>query len=333
MSSRRTLITEVVTGLGTIPSWTLRDLSVGRGIPTELRGVLETDWSALRESLRDEQFESDFEAAFESGRYFLSASDGLRGRPPKLIEWKGRHQSPEHDPLPADVRIDHVFALSCKFFSKILLNPSPLSLFRYALVEGAEAGRDWFHEAAPRQYERLLGATADFLGLRGIPRSPLDLTTEQRLVLKNAFRRWPAELESSVNEFVVAVSDESSRSLNRVLTDLRARERFYWRLLRIHSSPYFMIGAQASGPVRLRVLTPWDFRRRFEFRGFEVAPEPRGQAQVRWTAELFDRELNEIRVTEGHIEIRWSHGRFNKSPEGKVYLDTPHNQACGYSPI
>lgn len=35
----------------------------------------------------------------------------------------------------------------------------------------------------------------------------------------------------------------------------------------------------------------------------------------------------------GHVEIRWSHGRFGGHPEAKVYLDTPHAQVPGYHPL
>jgi hypothetical protein len=39
------------------------------------------------------------------------------------------------------------------------------------------------------------------------------------------------------------------------------------------------------------------------------------------------------RVVEGHVEGRWSHGRFQGAPEAKVYLDTPHAEVPGYHPL
>jgi hypothetical protein len=33
---------------------------------------------------------------------------------------------------------------------------------------------------------------------------------------------------------------------------------------------------------------------------------------------------------DGHVEVRWSHGRFCGPPEAKVYLDTPHQAVPGY---
>ena len=38
-------------------------------------------------------------------------------------------------------------------------------------------------------------------------------------------------------------------------------------------------------------------------------------------------------VSAGHVEVRWSHGRFNGSPEAKVYLDTPLSGTPGYFPL
>jgi hypothetical protein len=35
----------------------------------------------------------------------------------------------------------------------------------------------------------------------------------------------------------------------------------------------------------------------------------------------------------GHVEVRWSHGRFGGPPEAKVYLDTPHSKVPGYVPL
>jgi hypothetical protein len=54
---------------------------------------------------------------------------------------------------------------------------------------------------------------------------------------------------------------------------------------------------------------------------------------VTWAATVEDRGAGEDRTVEGHVEIRWSHGRFAGSPEAKVYLDTPHHLVPGYWPL
>ena len=60
--------------------------------------------------------------------------------------------------------------------------------------------------------------------------------------------------------------------------------------------------------------------------------EHAGQPTVRWRADLADR-LGGTRVVEGHVEVRWSHGKFAGVPEAKIYLDTPHHEVAGYEPI
>ena len=95
-----------------------------------------------------------------------------------------------------------------------------------------------------------------------------------------------------------------------------------------------MLGVSPKGEsLRLRVMTPWDFRQRYELRSFDTEPAGTGQPQVRWCAVVHDRQASADRSVEGHVEVRWSHGRFGGPPEAKVYLDTPHAEVPGYVPL
>ena len=111
-----------------------------------------------------------------------------------------------------------------------------------------------------------------------------------------------------------------------------------------------MLGATTSGdPLRYRVGTPWDFRSRFELHSFEAWPEAAGQPMVRWRAEVVERASESVEpaaaeeaaelasstpiAIEGHVEIRWTHGRFSGAPEAKVHLDTHPHDVPGYFPI
>jgi len=333
MSRQLTLITEIGTGLGMIPRIDLQTVFEG-GAPAELEGVDSAIWESLREWWSTGSCSREFSAAFEDGRYFYESDLGLRRRPPLTVEWKGPHQSPEDDPLPADLRIDGVFIVSCKNLSKVLLNPSPAALFRSALRDPGLGGHDWYEEIAPVELASLYSASTGHLGLVDFPASPAELSRSQRDILKDRLaRRWPEALAPEVAEWVSAVSTRSAALINQKLATKRDRERFYWRLLRIHSAPYFILGRQPSGPARLRVLTPWDLRRRFSLDELEVLPACAGQPQVEWRAFFTDRDTGAKKVTVGHVEIRWSHGRFCGAPESKIYLDTPHEDACGYVPI
>ncbi len=86
-------------------------------------------------------------------------------------------------------------------------------------------------------------------------------------------------------------------------------------------------------PLRYRVLTPWDFRDRYSFRAFDAWPNVVGQPLVTWRAVVLDRERGEERSIDGHVEIRWSHGRFSGAPEAKVHLDSSPHAVAGYEPL
>jgi hypothetical protein len=51
---------------------------------------------------------------------------------------------------------------------------------------------------------------------------------------------------------------------------------------------------------------------------------------VGWAATVRDRTSRSETTVAGHIEVRWSHGRFGGPPEAKGYLDTPHHLVPGY---
>ena len=109
-----------------------------------------------------------------------------------------------------------------------------------------------------------------------------------------------------------------------------------WRLLRIGSAPYFVLGASPQGlhavPHRDTVgLAP-------ALRAPRRSTSRRAPAGNRWStgtrscgaaSEPDARNL----LVGGHVEVRWSHGRFCGPPEAKVYLDTPHAEVPGYFPL
>ena len=54
--------------------------------------------------------------------------------------------------------------------------------------------------------------------------------------------------------------------------------------LRIGSAPYYVLGVSPKGFLRLRIATPWDWRRQFELRAFDIEAREGGQPVVAWTA-------------------------------------------------
>ena len=103
-----------------------------------------------------------------------------------------------------------------------------------------------------------------------------------------------------------------------------------WRLLRIYSATYFILGIDERCIMRLRVVTPWEWRQSYKFVSFDVVAAQRGQPRVDWAAEYCDLAWGQRRRVRGHVEIRWSHRPFCGPPEAKVYLDTSHEEVPGY---
>lgn len=332
MADLRTEVTEIVTGLAMIG---FPDLDYALSVrPAVVKNVRPEHFDRLSEARGAGRFAPEFETAWSNGAAF--ARDALRGRPPTRLEWKGPHKPPGYEQVPADLRIDHVYLVSCKYGSNILHNASPAHLFDRRLADRRRDGTtDWFAEVAPEAYQELYDACRREIGACELPASVAALDQAQRERLKRAFaRRWPDAVEPVYREFSNAVSHASAQRWLASLERPAAREEMVWRLLRLQAAPYFVLGAAGDGSaVRYRVGTPWDFRDQFRLARFDSWADPAGQPLVRWRADVFDRVGDCERVIAGHVEIRWSHGRFAGAPEAKVHLDTPAPDVAGYFPL
>lgn len=328
MPAIRTELTEIVTGLALLGFSDLDRALLAR--PDWLVHVGPAEFDRLDDARGSGVFGMEFETAWANGRHFLASPDGLRGRVPERVEWKGPHKPPGYEQLPADLRVDHVYLISCKYGSNVLHNVSPANLFERRLAERRVEQADWYLAVAPEAYRELYAACRE-ASERTLPADIGDLDQDDRLALKRAFaRRWPPGVGEVYRSFAWAVASASAERWRRALSSPARREEMLWRLLRLEAAPYFVLGATEAGrPIRYRTLTPWDFRDRYSIGSFDVFPEGAGQPLVRWRAEV-GAASGHSHVIEGHVEIRWSHGRFSGVPEAKVYLDTPHERVAGY---
>ncbi|MGH9028718.1 MAG: hypothetical protein ACRDV4_03795, partial [Acidimicrobiales bacterium] len=329
MPSDRTFVTELATGLGTLGDDDMC-LALGRR-PAEMANLEVGDWERLHSLWESGAYSGDFEAGFANGRAFLEAPDALRGRRPRMVEWTGGRRPPGDEIVPSDLRIDHVYLVSCKYLSRILHNPSPSRLVDALLTQAAvDDGRDWYQRVAQAEYQQLYEECTRALGHRSFPALASELTVEQRRVLSRDLRGgWPAGAAHLYSRLCGVVSDATARSWNGRIGE-RGAESMLWRLLRIGSAPYFILGTSRAGSVRLRIDSPWDWRQANRLRRFEVVAQQGGQPRVGWCAIYEERRTSEERAVRGHVEIRWSHGRFAQPPEAKVYLDSAHEDVPGY---
>ena len=325
-------MTELATGLGMLGYPSLEEALDAE--PREMASVSPELWLLLRDLQRGGAYRTEFQAAWANGLTFLRADQGLRGRRPSLVEWKGATRSPGDEVVPADLRVDHVYFVSCKYLSRIVLNASPAHLFDRLLTGGhGSRGEDWFEAVAPSELRQLY-STATQSGLASLPASPDLLTPAHKAVLASELKgRWPVGLREEATLFASAVAERTAERWRAALDRAQDEERMLWRLLRIGSAPYFVLGADGERSLRLRVQTPWDWRQSFRLRAFEVGSKLGEQPIVTWRARVQERRSSAEHSVEGHVEVRWAHGKFKSPPEAKVYLDTPHHRVPGYVPL
>lgn len=332
MPSLRTEVTELVTGLGMLGLESVEAAVAAR--PPELQNVPDEVWARVADAVADRRWRQEVAAAWANGRAFLAAADGLRGRPPLVVEWRGPTKAPGDEVVPADLRVDHVYLVSCKYLSRILVNASPWHVFEHLLRGGPRAtAGDWFEAVAPAAYQELYASVRRELpGDFGLPPYAADLTGAHRSSLRAALaaRQWPAAVRPVAQAWACEVARASAARWRAAVVAKRDKEAMLWRLLRIGSAPYFVLGTADERSLRLRIATPWDWRRSYDLRAFDVWGDEAGQPVVRWSAHVRDRTDGEDHEVRGHVEVRWSHGRFAGPPEAKVYLDTPHHRVPGY---
>lgn len=291
-------------------------------------------WDQLAALWSSGAYAIEFAAGFLNGQAFLAAPDALNGRLPQIIEWTGGRRPPGDEVVPSDLRVDHVYLVSCKYLSRILHNPSPARLVEGLLTQApVDDLRDWYHRVAPAEYQELYEACVPVVGGPALPARATDLAKAERRRLVVVLRTgWPPGAADVYTRLCRSVSEATAAAWNTRVNSRNA-EAVLWRLLRIGSAPYFILGTSPQGSMRLRIDTPWDWRQKFRVRRFEIEPQLGGQSRVRWAATYETRSTSEEHIVHGHVEIRWSHGRFGQPPEAKVYLDSAHDDVPGYHPV
>jgi hypothetical protein len=329
----RTTVTELATALGTLGTGDVRAALARR--PGQL-DIPEATWQLLDALHASGRFDAEFATAYANGLAFLEAEDALRGRRPRLIEWTGGRRPPGDEVAPVDLRIDHVFLVSCKYLSRNIANPSPARLFDGLLAtSGAWEQTDWYEVVAPEELRALYDVCRDATGLTDLPDDPGTLSTEERQRLRRALpgRAYPPPARQAYRDLCARVSTESAQRWRDNVERGGAAEKMVWRLLRIGNAAYFLLGADPRRSLRLRVASSWDWRQAYRLVDLDICAAASGQPQVNWSATYATRGATRRRSVQGHVEVRWSHGRFVQPPEAKVYLDTPSDELPGYFPL
>ncbi len=168
-------------------------------------------------------------------------------------------------------------------------------------------------------------------GLRDLPTRAVDLTTTQRDALgqlaplrlatwgEGALRR-PLRCRGAACQWPGGRPPWTSGG--------GTGEAMLWRLLRIGSAPYFVLGSSAERSLRLRIATSWDWRQQFQLISIQLDPQRGGQPRVGWLAVVRDRQhprgQRGGRSHRGALEP-WSLRRTCPRPRG---ISTPRTTWC-----
>src|SRR6204780_2349622 len=210
MPDDRTFLTELVTALGMLGETDV--VKSVRSRPRALR-LSDDDWARLDRLIGEGSRSTEVEASFENGRAFLSSPDALRRRRPILIEWTGGRRPPGDEVAPIDLRVDHVFLVSCKYVSANIANPSPARLFDGLLATTGDWLRgDWFIETAPGELGRFYELCKKASGLTDLPDDPSELAPSERRTLRRALpaRSLPDEVRPAYLDLCKRVSEASA---------------------------------------------------------------------------------------------------------------------------
>ncbi len=71
--------------------------------PRNFLHVEEQQFDHLSDALESGTHASEFATAWANGVAFATAADGLRGRPPWSVEWKGNQRPPGYEQIPAEI--------------------------------------------------------------------------------------------------------------------------------------------------------------------------------------------------------------------------------------
>ena len=205
-------------------------------------------------------------------------------------------------------------------------------MFDRLLIGEERAGLNWFAHVAPVEYQRFYDEARWGSGLWDLPEAVVDLDRDQQRRLKVALadRVLPLDLREPWADLCRATAARSAAHWNAALSTPRLRLKLLWRMLRISTATYFVLGSGKGHNLRLRVDSNWDWMQAYDLIDLLLEPRDAGQPEVGWSASVRRRDHGDELRVEGHVEIRWSHGRFLGGPEAKVYLDTPFADVPGY---
>ena len=234
---------------------------------------------------RGGEHRQEFAAAWANGRAFLAA-DRAAGPAAGLVEWKGPTQAPGDEVVPADLRVDHVWLVSCKYLSKVLANAAPSRLFERGLAGGpaARATGDWYADVAPDAYQALFTLVRRELGTARVVPAPCGRPDARPSGRSSAYldAGWSPDARSrAYRELALEVGKVSADRWRRTAGQAHGGGGRAVAPAPHRQRAVLRARCAAHRSLRLRVMTPWDWRQAYELKRMDVWGDDAGQPQVR----------------------------------------------------
>ena len=259
--------------------------------PPAFGGVGDDRWARLRDLERRRPLPGRVRGGLGQRHGASSrARDGLRGRPPEVVEWKGPQRPPgaEPDPrrpagrprLPGELQVQ-------------LAHPAqrvaPVDLRRRR--PGATTARgDWYGEAAPDELQALYEIVRFETGLVGGPARPVR-RPGHRPAARAGRRAGQGRLDvAGRGRGLHRAVGRGGRGLGPAVARAaaqRAGARGHAVAVPAGGGGHLLRARVRRRPhgLRLRVGSPWDWRQSFRLRRFDVEPVESRQPVVAWRAD------------------------------------------------
>jgi len=310
---------------------------------TLTREKLERFAAELRQSARRK---GDYARLWRVGRALAMACAG--GGAVERLQWQGPFRQGRSVSAAKDLCVNGGTFVSIKTNSKIVFNLSPYNLF-CAIPRGESlAAREvnWFLHSAPEEYEALYGFVRRCAPCGGLPARAEEFERSAgrgvRDAVQEGLKALPREQAGEFDRLYRAlchrVSAHSARLFNENLASVRRTQRraveehILRHFLRLDSIPYYLAGIDGGKVFIVRVPDITEWLRCRSLSEVQARPDAtRGQSIVHFSLAVAERAGGGSLTYPFHAEVRWSHGKFCGSPEGKLYKSFPWADVASFT--
>lgn len=331
------------------PKTECTELAVGFGIlGIEPTTVNPTEVSGLFQDTLDQEtylgFVDEYRSNIRLYRRFYSVGARLKQQHRVLsqsnigsVRWEGQFQQARTTSLARDLTAANI-PISVKATSNVVFNRSPHTFFvsRPSGTASETKSENWFLALSPQSYQHLYTFVRNS-STEDLPEQVTDYHIKTTEVQRKSFGKLSASLppdeQRQFNELYWTlcreVAEKSSAIFNEALKkSLSGKQKnsvieyMVRDLFRMSDSEYILCGLDRNKEFAVAIpsLTTW--RQSWSVRSLVAAPDLTAkQSKVNIVLEIRNVGERTDHLLAFHVEIRWSHGKFNGSPEAKVYKD------------